>query len=283
MQPWDDKGKYRKLPPHPRPLVSDELPSGKSSEAGPKEKWTLATVGVTAVAGATVIPYFSSVETVPALVTAAFRLGFFVVGVYGCVRGVRAWQGGARTLIWGLLLLLGSILVLLSVFGHRIDWPWDGSGPGGENPVPTATNARPPTTENTAPPTFRALWQPALDRQSITDGDVARSVDGMELEARNCGDSSAKSYRLTGLEAGTRLAFDVQIVGRGEAQGAYLMHLHGAEVDESFNVDGDDAEHVRVETGEAGDVIIDISALRSTDGTCRDSREFLAVQNGTID
>lgn len=256
---------------------------GKSSASAPAEKRSVAFVGTTTVAGATIIPYFSSVETMPSFAIAMLRLAAFVIGIYWCIRGLRTNKRRSRALIRGIFLVGGIVLVFVSIFGTRVVMLIDKYGGDGGSSSPSASGPSPSSSKKAAVRTFRNLWHPALDRQSITDGDVARAVDGMELEARNCGSSGIKSFELAPLQEGDQLAFDLQIFDQSDVQGAYRVHLYGAGVDDSFNLTDEKVGHVSVETDGTGDVTIDISALRPANGTCRDSREFLAVQNGTID
>lgn len=278
----EDKDRYRRASWRSRSSLSEERPSaGGSVEPAPREGWSLATVGTTVVAGATVIPYFSTVNTVPSLVISVLRLLAFVVGIYWCVRGLRAAQGASTIWIWASFLLGGTVLMCVSFLGGRVNLQPEGEV--SQRPSPPAVSNGSAGNAGVDGRTFRSLWQPALERKSISDGSVARSIDGMELQAKNCGAASVKSYQLVDMKAGDQLAFDIQNVSQGDARGDYRVHVHGAGVSEAFNLTGNDAEHVSVEVKEVGDIAVDVTALHRAEENCRDSKEFLAVQSGMID
>lgn len=238
-----------------------------------------------AVAAASLISYMTLAETLKTLVVALLCLVVFAAGVYWCQRCVRDRSTAPDTRFPWLSLAGGIALVATSLFGGwAVLWADEGaSEPSGQEDPPSQPDPFISSADRTADRSFIALWQPALGRQSVTDGGVARVVDGVELEAQNCGSAGVRSFQLPALDDGSQLSFDLQLADEGTGASAYRIHLHGAGVDESFNVTRDNPEHVSVETETAGDVVVDIRALRPTAGNCRDSREFLAVQNGTID
>lgn len=255
--------------------------------AGPEdsassEKLSLTFLGSTIIAGATIIPFFTSIQTVPLFALRLFQLTLFVLGVYWCVRGRTAKKQVLRTrrtqffIPGGLILILIGVLVPFILPSTEQD-----AAEGGPSGGPTL-NSNPSPSQITVNRTFGDLWQPTLDRRSVTDGGVARAVDGMELEARNCGAEATKSFRLAPLQEGDALSFDLQIIDPNEIDGAYQVRLFGAGVEESLNLTGENAKHISVQTNQAGEITVSISSLRPAPGTCRDSREFLTVQNGTI-
>lgn len=255
-----------------------------SSNREPTQEPPVAAVASSIVAAASLISYMTLAETLRTLVVALLCLLVFAAGVYWCQRCVRARETAPEARFPWLSLSGGVVLVFTSLFGGwAVLWPdVDTSEPSGREVSPSQPDTDASSGYRTTDQSFITLWRPALGRQSITDGGVARVVDGVELEAQNCGPAGAKSFQLPELDGGSRLTFDLEVAGEVKGASAYRVHIHGAGVDESFNVANGDPEHVSVETQATGDVVVDIRALRPTDGNCRDSREFLTVQNGTI-
>lgn len=129
--------------------------------------------------------------------------------------------------------------------------------------------------------TFSRMWSPALAVHSVTTDRGSRVVTGVEIEAVGC-PSANKEFIWSNLQKGDEVDFDVRSVASGGAEGAYRIEIEGAGIEEVVFIEGEHPEHVQVVAEQDGSVAVGINALRRSTKECRDSREFVAVENGKL-